>query len=332
MEISNSTSQNIFPSSAIDSTDLGLLPEDNNFSEENNSAFVDPLSTEVESLEVITLASDTADVFNQSQLSSAVKNSLKSTKNKNKNIDSLTGVSVDSSLSGTQLVDGLFTVDELLSRVGFPTRTPDLISVSNFRPGTPTDDGNPRTFVDYTFDEAAELSGGDATNFNLVPVDGGPVLDAKELISGDNTNVYTIAYLGTIEQADIARGFVDSGTVRGPGEKPTNPLESADVSNGGNTTDPDLVSVVPNITTNELIYTFDQEVNIDDDAGFGFYKRNGKEFDGSLARQLTPTTVAVEFVDVDVSSAVGATVDNGAVADLQDDSNQPDEVLVGTLI
>ena len=47
---------------------------------------------------------------------------------------------------------------------------------------------------------------------------------------------------------------------------------------------------------------------------------------------MTPTTVAVEFVDVEVSSAVGATVDNGAVADLQDDSNQPDEVLVSTLI
>ena len=251
----------------------------------------------------------------------------------NTSTDSLTGATLTATnLDGTHLVDGLFTVDELLARVGFPTRTPDLISVGNFRPGTPTDDGNPRTFVDYTFDEPAELSGGDGTNFNLIPVDGGPVIDAQELIDGNNTTVYTIAYVGTIEQADIARGFVDSGTVRGPGEKPTNPLESADVSNGGNTSDPDLVSVIPDVTNNELIYTFDQEVNIDDDAGFGFYKRNGKEYDGSVARQISPTTVAVEFVDVDVSSAVGATVDNGAVADLQDDSNQPDEVLVNTTV
>ena len=312
-------------SKAANAGDLNLFPENQDSLSDNSSTFSDPLTAEIEPIAASTLDVDSSDVFNQI---TTLDTSSKIEKTKNKQTDSLTGAAI-TDVSGSQLVDGLFTVDELLSRAGFPTRTPDLITVSNFRPGTPTDDGNPRTFVDYTFDEPAELSGGDATNFNLVPVDGGPVLDAKELISGDNTNVYTIAYLGVIEQSDIARGFVDSGTVRGPGEKPTNPLQSADVSNVGNTSDPDLVSVVPNIATNELIYTFDQEVNIDDDAGFGFYKRNGKEYDGSLARQLSPTMVAVEFVDVDVSSAIGATVDNGAVADLQDDSNQPDEVLVG---
>lgn len=299
------------------SNDSGLLPD----STDTSSAFADPLLAdfELQAVETSSMVSSSSDVIEPLTVDSPVPTSALITET----TDPITG------LVGTQLIDGLFTVDELLANTGFPTRTPDLIAVGNFRPGTPTDDGNPRTFVDYTFDQAAQLSGGDATNFNLVPVDGGPVLDAKELINGGGTNVYTIAYLGTIDQAEIARGFIDSGTVRRPGRKPTNPLQSADVSNGGNTSDPDLVSVVPNLLTNELIYTFDQTVNIDDDAGFGFYKRNGKEFDGSLARQLTPTTVAVEFVDVDVSSAVGATVDNGAVADLQDDSNQPDEVLVG---
>ena len=210
------------------------------------------------------------------------------------------------------------------------TVTPDLLKVTNFRSGTPTDDGNPRTFVDYTFDRAPELSGGDVTNFNLIPTNGGSVLNAKELIEGENTKTYTIAYLGTIAKTDIARGFIDSGTVRIAGEEETNPLQSVDVSNSGNTTDPDLVSVIPSFSTNELVYTFDQTVNIDDDAGFGFYNRQGKEFDGAIARQLNSTTVAVEFVDVRVASAAGATVDNGAVADLQDDSNQPDEVLINT--
>ena len=217
-----------------------------------------------------------------------------------------------------------------ISPVNNQTITPDLIQIGNFRAGTPTDDGNPRTFVDYTFDQAAELSGGDVTNFNLIPTDGGPVIDAEELIEGENTTVYTIAYIGTINAADIARGFIDSNTVRVAGAEPTNPLQSVDVSNGGNTTDPDLVSVIPNFTTNELVYTFDQTINIDDDAGFGFYDRQGQEFDGDNARQLNSTTVAVEFDDVQVSSAIGATVDNGAVADLDDDSNQPDEVLVDT--
>lgn len=312
-----------------DSSDLGLTADNSDILLENDSALANPLNTALEPLEASNVIYSDSEVISEPIAVSSL--SPRDTAFVNSTADSLTGASATvDNLVDVPLIDGLFTVDELLAKTGFPTRAPDLISVGNFRPGTPTDDGNPRTFVDYTFDEPAELSGGDATNFNLVPVDGGPVLDAKELIDGDNTNVYTIAYLGTIEQTDIARGFVDSGTVRDPNKKPTNPLQSADVSNGGNTSDPDLVSVVPNVDTNELIYTFDQEVNIDDDAGFGFYKRNGKEFDGSLARQLTPTTVAVEFVDVEVSSAVGATVDNGAVADLQDDSNQPDEVLVGT--
>ena len=208
------------------------------------------------------------------------------------------------------------------------TIAPDLVKIGNFRSGTPTDDGNPRTFVDYTFDTEAELSGGDVTNFNLISTDGGSVLNAQELIEGENTKTYTIAYLDTIAETDIARGFIDSGTVRIAGEEPTNPLQSVDVSNSGNTTDPDLVSVVPSFSTNELVYSFDRTVNIDDDAGFGFYNRQGKEFDGAIARQLNPNTVAVEFVDVRVASAVGATVDNGAVANLQDDSNQPDEVAI----
>lgn len=309
------------------SNDTSLLPDSADSLTSNNSAFVDPLTADLEAVEVeaSTLDSSYSDGIGDLVAVGAVlptDTGAVSTETTDPITGTITTVVTD-------LVDGLFSIDELLSKTGFPTRTPDLISVGNFRPGTPTDDGNPRTFVDYTFDQSAELSGGDATNFNLVPVDGGPVLDAKELISGGGTNVYTIAYLGTIDQTEIARGFIDSGTVRRPDKKPTNPLQSADVSNAGNTSDPDLVSVVPNLLTNELIYTFDQTVNIDDDAGFGFYKRNAKEFDGSLARQLTPTTVAVEFVDVDVSSAVGGTVDNGAVADLQDDSNQPDEVLIG---
>ncbi|MEM7592715.1 MAG: hypothetical protein AAF383_14545 [Cyanobacteria bacterium P01_A01_bin.83] len=317
----------------FDSADASLIPDSSDSSDSwTEDTAASPLTADIEPTETSNMVFSTSDVINEPILTDSSPSDVTLTAN-TADTDFITGAAPATlDAAGSQLVDGLFTVDELLNNVGFPTRTPDLIAVGNFRPGTPTDDGNPRTFVDYTFDESAELSGGDGTNFNLVPVDGGPVIDAQELISGDGTNVYTIAYIGTIEQTDIARGFVDSGTVSRPNRNPTNPLASADVSNGGNTSDPDLVSVVPDITTNELIYTFDQEVNIDDDAGFGFYRRNGREFDGSVARQLTPTTVAVEFVDVDVSSAVGATVDNGAVADLQDDSNQPDEVLVGTLI
>lgn len=196
----------------FDSTDAGLVPDSSDSLTEDAAANL--LTADIEPTETSNMVFSTSDVISEPIQRDSSPSDVTPTANTS-DTDFLTGAALATiDVIGSQLVDGLFTVDELLADRGFPTRTPDLIAVGNFRPGTPTDDGNPRTFVDYTFDESAELSGGDATNFNLVPVDGGPVLDAKELISGDGTNVYTIAYLGTIEQTDIARGFVDSGTVR----------------------------------------------------------------------------------------------------------------------
>ncbi|MGB3683660.1 MAG: hypothetical protein WA990_14370, partial [Rubrobacteraceae bacterium] len=48
-----------------------------------------------------------------------------------------------------------------------PTEAPNLLSVSDFREGPTTPQGEPTTLVDFEFDQKAYLKGGDRTSFHL---------------------------------------------------------------------------------------------------------------------------------------------------------------------
>lgn len=57
--------------------------------------------------------------------------------------------------------------------------------MGNFRQGPFTPDLEPTTCVDYDFGADVYLAGGKHTSFHLVPVDGGPVLDASDNVPAD---------------------------------------------------------------------------------------------------------------------------------------------------
>lgn len=150
------------------------------------------------------------------------------------------------------------------------TEAPDLLSVGNFREGPPTDDGNPQTLVDYTFDQAAYLNGGNRSSFHLVPLNGGDPLDARGIAPASDTEgdeVVTVLFNGNISAADYARGFVDSGIVnsRQAGANADNPFninQSEPISNNGITENPDLVSVTRD--GDQVLYEFDEPLTDDD--------------------------------------------------------------------
>jgi hypothetical protein len=211
------------------------------------------------------------------------------------------------------------------------TQAPDLQSVGNFTEGT--EGGENYTFVDFTFDQPVE--GADsAGNFELVPVDGGPVVDGQNIVDGNATRTVTVAFPTSVSQNDTARGIIQPSTVRvADGTDATsNPLQTAAVSNDGVTDDPDLVNVTINETTNSLVYAFDEPVSVNSDGGFQVYAANTTQYDGSVATDslATPRLVNVTFNGINVSAVVGAAVTQGTVSNTTNATrtNSPDEVLV----
>ena len=227
-----------------------------------------------------------------------------------------------------------------------PTSAPDLQLVDNFRTaGDINGDGVTDTAVDFTFDQPADLQGGPG-NFQLVPVEADkPPLDGiNEPLSGDGTETITIAFSGQVSAGDIARGFIDPGTVQAAGSQDgdVNPLQSVDVSNSGNTGEPDLVSVERgNEAANFLVYVFDEEIReIGDTSGFNVYFPDGTESSNVTSANIVendPTRVRVTYGPAtNVANAVGASVEASAVVGTGgssgpvagQDTNQPDEVLI----
>ena len=221
-----------------------------------------------------------------------------------------------------------------------PTTAPDLVSVGNFRAGPPDDAGNPTTCVDFTFDEDLELAGGDRTNVKLVRAapnaDGETVIEATGRapsgeVAGDSR--LTLVFGGALSAADFARGFVDAEVVRPAGSTGSagNPLQAADVADGGNSSTPDLVAVRRQGL--QLIYVFDEPLGTDDviqdTGGFVAYDAAGNEVQSAAATATVGgTEVGVSFDDFAVADAVGASVNQGAVAGTDAANNDPDEVLV----
>lgn len=161
------------------------------------------------------------------------------------------------------------------------TRAPDLVRVTDFSVG-PTVSGGPSTCVSFTFDQQVFLTGGDRTNFHLVPTDGDDAADGTSQKSnvcrdrnGDRTIV--VIFKGNLNAADYARGYVDNSTVssNAQGNAPTNVPQSEDIRPNTNTVNPDLVSVTVNCRRQVAFYRFDealaQEDVIQDTSGLRLY-------------------------------------------------------------
>jgi putative cell wall-binding protein len=242
------------------------------------------------------------------------------------------------------------------------TDAPDLLSVGNFRQSATTG----VTAVDFTFDEAATTTG--SGNFHLIRLDGTDIVGVGPAPTdttagggtapgGNGTTTITVLFDdpttdNLITAADIARGTVDPNTVTETtdNESPangsdSNVLQSADVSNSGNSVEPDLVAVelrpdADNDGTNEpdqALFTFDETVTANPTPGsFALYDAAGNTFFGTAAETSTADARQV-LVTFDTTggdtnlvagdTAVGGYVVDDAVTSATDaQTNEQDEV------
>ncbi len=237
------------------------------------------------------------------------------------------------------------------------TNAPDLVSVQNFRQGATTG----QTAVDFTFDEAANTTG--AGGFSLILVNNpgnttgtadndinctGPAANNNTagggtVAGGNGTTTITVVCTnpggtvgttqGTAITADqVARGIVDQGTVQesANNEAGNTTLDTNDavmaveVSNGGNTFEPDLVSVTftqgQDTANDTAIFTFDEAVTFTN-PGFFAYDVNANPIAGTATQtngtngtNSPGTQVLVNFgSNTALDLAVGGFVEDGAV-------------------
>ena len=244
------------------------------------------------------------------------------------------------------------------------TVAPDLQSVGPFRPGA--NEGT--TAVDFKFDQAAFVV--DSAGFNVVLINGstigctGPASDSTTgpglaEAGGNGTTTITAICANPasgssttpLTATNVARGFVETGAVSDTQQEDnlptdttegtTNPLQAATVA--GSTTAPDLMSAEfrpgAGTTADEVVYTFDQVVVVDVDAGnFRVYDTSGSDSGtnrvGTDARRNTENTrqVIVTFTATALDDAVGASVDAAAVTGATETAqpNAADEIGVAT--
>ena len=229
------------------------------------------------------------------------------------------------------------------------TEAPDLLSVGNFREGPPDDGGNPQTLVDYTFDQSAYLNGGNRSGFNLIPLNGGDEVAARgvepEADAEEGDTVVTVLFEGDIAAADYARGFVDSGLVnsRAQGSNSDNPFninQSASISNGGTTENPDLESVTYD-GGDIVLYEFDQALDeadvVENNSGLRVYfpQTDTSAIQDAGATNVTraeaPNTLRAQFTDdlpggKTLDQAVGGFVQQGSVQAAQGERGANDGV------
>ena len=242
-----------------------------------------------------------------------------------------------SMLLGTLLAATLLLASPAFAQTagGGTTQAPDLLSVGNFREGPLDDGGNPQTLVDYTFDQAAYLKGGNRSGFNLIPLNGGDEVAARGVAPEGDTEgdeVVTVLFEGEITPAGYARGFVDTGLVtsREAGPNSDNPLninQSEPISNGGTTQNPDLVSATYD-GGDIVLYEFDQALDeadvVENNSGLRVYFPEAdeasriREAGATNVTRESPTTLRAQFVDdlpegKTLEDATGAFVQQGAV-------------------
>ena len=204
-----------------------------------------------------------------------------------------------------------------------PTRAPDLMSVGNFRQGPVTDQGEPRTCVDFTFDQKTFLTGGNRSSFHLAPAKGGDALDATNIVpdkdvAGDT--IITAVFPGDLKPEDFARGYVDKNIASSSskGNELTNVAQAEGVSGSeGNTATPDLVSVTRD--GGRLLFKFDQPLTTDDlvqdSAGLQLYYETAKKFASERVETTDdPSVLAARYTkEVKLDDAAGALVTQGTV-------------------
>ena len=245
---------------------------------------------------------------------------------------------------------------------GGVTAAPDLVTVGNFRVNPANAN---RTLVDFTFDEAADAPApGSRSGYRLINTDGvtvrtGTVVSGAGFtgvgatVENSGTTVHTVEFENRADAAALestlalsaagqSRGVVLAGTVNegtGTGNLP-NVLQAADVT-GGISETPDLVSVsiirdatVAGVTgtRDQLLYTFDEPVNLGENLGNFLAYTNG----ATLVSQTAGTSplrstananqVLVTFGAAAnaLGLAVGGSVDLGAVVEAAG-SNRPNE-------
>lgn len=208
------------------------------------------------------------------------------------------------------------------------TQAPDLLSVDNFRQGADVND----TYVDFTFDEPIAVASCCAEEFGLVPLDGGDPFEPLSEPVGVDGDTITLAFEEEIDDdgAQIARGIVDKDAVRvqGDTDETNNPPQAAEVSNGGITETPDLVSVEKD--GDQLLFTFDeplgQEDTIQNTSGLRFYTQSAETYNSSVVRKTDDPAVLRAIYDlpqdpkVTLDDAVGGYV----IAETVTDADGPD--------
>jgi len=214
------------------------------------------------------------------------------------------------------------------------TAAPDLLSVGNFRAGSTAD----VTAVDFTFDQAAFVQ--NVAGFSLVgtngvtytcsgPASGSTTASGQAAPGGEGTTVITVNCAEPVSSVQhdattIARGVVNAGAVATTaGGVSPNPLEAADVSNGGNSTAPDLALVVfsPDALTgfDVVAYVFDQDITSTVTNGFKIYATDGVETSALGASRSTDpggtATVIALYADgtLGAKTYVGGNVRPGSV-------------------
>lgn len=250
---------------------------------------------------------------------------------------------LDETLVGEPLGGGFTTCPpSTVDETGLPagqTVAPDLQFVGNFRQGPFTAELEPTTCVDYDFDQAAFLAGGNRTSFHLVPVDGGPVLDATGMVPEDDVegdDKVVVQYLGLLDKADFARGYVDGNVVTSManGDGPFNVAQADAISNGGNTDDPDLETISEK-SDNKLFFEFDEDLDqedvVQDTAGLRFYTEAGDVYTASRVFPTNRDDVLVAKFDlpkgVSARDAVGGLVTQGTVVAPDDDGDGTKEAI-----
>ncbi len=220
-----------------------------------------------------------------------------------------------------------------------PTEAPDLMKLDNFRRGLVTAHGNPRTCVDFTFDQKAFLTGGNRSSFHLAPKKGGDALDATNIIpdkdvSGDT--IVTAMFPGDLKPKDFARGYVDKNILSssGNGDGPTNVPQAGDIGKDNDTKHPDLVSITRD--GDKFLFEFDQPLTqedvVQDTGGLRLYFSKAQQSQATgVDKTDDPKVLRATFKqlpeDTGSSDAIGGFVTQGAVQGKgKNASNNFDEV------
>jgi putative cell wall-binding protein len=222
---------------------------------------------------------------------------------------------------------------------------PDLLSVADIRISTAPAPATPTVTADFTFDEPAFSTAPtpdvtQAAGYHLVDVDARDIPCTLTAGSGSETHaVVCQAPPGTTTVAQLARGYVDQGTVSdalGP-TGALNPLQAAEINLGGSTATPDLVSaalVSPATATVQVQYVFDEDVGVPNAAAFCVYGPSGASsvVCATNAARTAARTVVATFGALG-QQPVGANVEEGAVRSTASGRpNQEDEVGIATTL